>query len=80
MKIIKHGKVILTEGPVLVEGWEVERELTDPPIEEASHEQMLLEVVIPWAQRKLNSAILQNLRRISKEKKAAQNPTETGVN
>jgi hypothetical protein len=80
MKITKFGSVTLTEHSVQVEGWQVERELTDPPIEEATHEQMLLEVAIPWAQKKLNGAILQNLRRISQEKKAEQNPTTTGAN
>ncbi len=79
MKVIKHGIVILTEKAVRVEGWQVERELTDPPLEEASTEQLLLEIAIPFAQKKLNEAILQNLRRISKEKKAAQNlTTKTG--
>lgn len=72
--VIKHGIVILTEKAVRVEGWQVERELTDPPLEEASTEQLLLEIAIPFAQKKLNEAILQNLRRISKEK-AQQNPT-----
>jgi len=75
MKIIKHGVVILTESQVRVEGWQVEREITDPSLDEATHEQMLLEVAIPWAQKKLNGAILQNLQRISQEKKAAINPT-----
>ena len=75
MKVIKHGIVILTEKAVRVEGWRVERELTDPPLEEASTEQLLLEIAIPFAQKKLNEAILQNLQRISKEKKTAQNPT-----
>jgi hypothetical protein len=74
MKIVKHGAVTFTEGPVRVEGWVVERELTDPPLSEATNEQLVLEVAIPWAQKKLNEAIMTNLRRISKEKKA-QNPT-----
>jgi len=81
MKITKYGSVILTPHTVLVEGWQVERELSDPPESEATNEQMLLEVAIPWAQQKLNEAIFQNLQRISKEKKAAQNPTTmTGSN
>ncbi len=74
MKIVKHGVVILTETGVRVEGWQVEREITDPPIEEATNEQLLLEVAVPWAQKKLNEAIYQNLKRISQEKKS-QNPT-----
>ena len=77
MKIITYGVVILTEAKVQVEGWSVQREDTDPPESEATNEQMLLEVVIPWAQKKLNEAILQNLQRISREHKAAA-ATETG--
>ncbi len=74
MKVTKFGVVILTETGVRVEGWQVEREITDPPPEEATNEQMLLEVAVPWAQKKLNEAIYQNLKRISQEKKS-QNPT-----
>jgi hypothetical protein len=74
MRIIKHGVVILTEAKVQVEGWSVQREDTDPPESEATNEQLLLEVAIPWAQKKLNDAILQNLRRISKEHHAEVEP------
>jgi len=80
MKINRYGTVIIAPGPILVEGWLVEREPTDPPESEATNEQMLLEVVIPWAQRKLNDAILQNLKRISQEKKAQNPTTTTGTN
>ena len=68
MIVTKYGTVTLTEGPVKIEGWEVQPELNDPT--DATPEQMLLEVVIPWAQKKLNAAILANLQRVSKEKKA----------
>ena len=74
MRIIKHGVVILTEQGVKVEDWVVERENSDPV--DATPEQMLLEVVVPWAQHKLNEAIGQNLQRISKSRKATKNPTE----
>lgn len=76
MKINKHGVVVLTEQAVRVEGWNVQREDSDPPESEATTEQLLLEVAIPWAQHKLNEAIGQNLQRISKSRKAAKNPTE----
>jgi hypothetical protein len=69
MKINRYGVVILTEAKVQVEGWLVEKEASDPA--EATTEQMLLEVAIPWAQKKLNDAIGQNLQRISREHKAA---------
>ena len=69
MKIRTYGKVIIGEGPIQFEGWNVEQELTDPP--EATPEQMLLEVAIPWAQKKMNDAIAQELLRISKLRKAA---------
>ncbi len=81
MKILTHGTVLLTEGQIRVEGWLVERELTDPPLSEATNEQLVLEVAIPWAQKKLNAAIMENLRRISNEKKAGNplvNPTQFG--
>ena len=74
MKINKVGMVIITENAIRVEGWLMEPEVDDP--KDATHEQMLLEVVIPWAQKKMNAAILENLQRISRERKAAQNPTE----
>jgi hypothetical protein len=78
MKIEKYGTVIIGEGPIKIDGWLVKPELTDPP--EATPEQMLLEVVIPWAQKKLNAAILSELQRVSTQKKAAaaltKNPTE----
>ena len=76
MIIRRYGMVILTQHDIEFEGWLVERELTDPPESEASHEQLLLEVAIPWAQKKMNAAILENLQRISKDIKAAKNPTE----
>lgn len=71
MKILKHGVVILTEGPVRVEGWNIQRESTDPPESEATNEQLLLEVAIPWAQQRLNAAIGANLQRVAKLRKAA---------
>lgn len=81
MKIITVGRVILTPYDIKFEGWNVQRESTDPPLSEATNEQMVLEVAIPWAQKKMNEAILQNLQRISREKKAVQNPTTiTGGN
>jgi hypothetical protein len=76
MKIVNHGVVIISKQDIRVEGWLVTRESTDPPESEATHEQLVLETVIPWAQKKMNAAILQNLQRISKDIKAAKNPTE----
>ena len=64
MIIRKYGVVILTEGKIQVEGWLVERTASDP--DEATNEQLLLEVAIPWAQKKLNDAIMGELRKISK--------------
>lgn len=80
MKITKYGVVIITHGGIKIEDWLVESEPSDPP--EATKEQMLLEVTIPWAQKKLNAAILANLQRISREKKATQveNPTTASGN
>jgi len=69
MKINQYGHVILTKDKILVEGWLVEREASDP--EDATNEQLLLEVAIPWAQQKLNDAIMQELRKVSKMRKDA---------
>jgi hypothetical protein len=76
MKIARYGVVILTENAVKAEGWLMTPEATDPP--DATEEQMLLETVIPWAQKKMNEAILNNFRRISAEKKAANLTTTSG--
>jgi hypothetical protein len=69
MKVIQYGSVILTPGPVKVEDWIVEREASDPA--DATEEQLLLEVAIPWAQRKLNAAIMGELRKVSAMRKEA---------
>ena len=76
MKIIKHGTVTLTDGPVQVDGWLIEREPTD--LADASNEELLLEVVIPWAKNRLAAAIYEGLKDASKRKKAslAHNLTE----
>lgn len=68
MKITQYGTVTFTQNDVQVSGWLVEREDADPV--EATAEELLLETVIPWAQAKLNDAIMGNLRRISKLRKA----------
>jgi len=65
MKINKFGTVILTEGPVRVEGWNYSREPEDPV--DATDEQLLLEFAIPWAQERLrkatNGAVLDVMQR-----------------
>jgi len=70
MKIHKFGTVILTEGPVKVEGWNVEREPEDPS--DATTEQLILGFAIKWAQERLtvatNSAILDVFRDAAKKK------------
>jgi hypothetical protein len=67
MKIHKYGTVILTEGPVKVDGWNIERESDDPAY--ATDEQLLLKFAITWAQKKLNAAILNDLQRAAKTRK-----------
>jgi hypothetical protein len=69
MKINKHGAFIMTENAVRVEGWLVEREVTDPA--DATTEQLLLEVAIPWAQKKLNETIANELRKVAKLRRDA---------
>ena len=60
MKIIQYGAVIITKKDISVEGWLLEPEESDPV--DATPEQMVLEVVIPWAQKRMNEAIMKNLR------------------
>lgn len=55
MKIIQYGTVILTEGPVKVEGWTIEREPSDPM--NATEEQLLLDFAITWAKARLAAAV-----------------------
>jgi hypothetical protein len=71
MKIVTVGAVILTENKIAVEGWLVERDETDPPLSEATNEQLLLEVAIPWAQKRMNAAIGMELKRVGASRKAA---------
>jgi hypothetical protein len=78
MKITRYGSLIFTEKTIQLDGWAVLPELDDP--KDATPEQMLLETVIPFAQKKMNEAIMANLKRISKEKKAANPTTVTGSN
>jgi hypothetical protein len=70
MKIIKYGVVILTEGPVRVEDWVVEREPDDP--KDATEEQLLLGYAIHWAQQKFdaayNSAAMDVFRKTAKDR------------
>ena len=82
MKINKFGTVTLTQGNVLVEGWEIEREPEDP--ENATNEQLLLGFAIKWAEERLrvatNSAVLEVFRKNAKAKLAAQLGTLPKVN
>jgi hypothetical protein len=73
VKIIEYGTVILTRKDIRVEGWLMEPEASDPAY--ATSEQVLLEVVIPWAQKRMNEAIMKNLIHNQAVAKA-QNPTE----
>jgi hypothetical protein len=70
MKVNRYGAVIIVDKDVRVEGWLVEREPSDPV--DATPEQLLLEVAIPWAQNRMNAAILENMR----YNRAVRNPIE----
>ena len=71
MKIHKYGTVTLTEGPVNIEGWNIQREPDDP--KDATDEQLLLGFAVTWAQERLtaatNSAALDVFRDAAKKKK-----------
>jgi hypothetical protein len=70
MNIIKHGVVILTEGPVRVEDWVVEREPDDPT--DATIEELLLGFAITWAKQRFdaayNSAAMDVFRKTAKDR------------
>lgn len=55
MKIIRHGVVIFTQGDIKIEGWNIEREPSDPA--DATDEQLLLAYAIHFAQEKFKSAM-----------------------
>lgn len=60
MKVIQHGVVILSEGPVQVNGWNIQREASDPA--DATGEQLVLMAAIPWAQARLAQALRQAVK------------------
>lgn len=57
MRIHKYGTVTIhADSPVAtVEGWNVEREVTDP--KDASDEQLLLAYAITWAKDRFEKAV-----------------------
>lgn len=70
MKILKFGTVTLTEGDVLVEDWNFERDEHDPP--DASPEELITGFAIVWAQERfkeaLRSANMDVFRRMIKQR------------
>jgi len=56
MKVTQYGSVKFEpDGKIGIEGWNVQREDTDPA--EATNEQLLLELVINWARERLTAAV-----------------------
>jgi hypothetical protein len=55
MKVIVPGYVIISPGPIRVEGWVVDREDTDPDI---PTEQLLLAHAVKEALQRLQAAVL----------------------
>lgn len=55
MRIITHGVVIISDEKISVEGWNVQREPSDPP--QAKTEELLLAVVVEWALAKLQTEV-----------------------
>jgi hypothetical protein len=72
MKITKYGTVIISEGPIRVDGWLVERELSDPST--ATTEQLLLDFAITWAKNKFQAALNREVLNVMRARQ--QNPTE----
>ena len=75
MKVTKYGVVVLTEGPVRVEGWLIEREPSDPT--EATNEELLLEVAINWAQKRFEAALRDAARQAFEKKLFAKPKRQT---
>lgn len=80
MKVKRVGTVTFTETTIKVEDWILIPEASDP--QDATPEELLLEVAIPWAQKKLRDAMTEALQEVSRKRKAAlSNPTTvTGSN
>ena len=74
MKITQYGTVILTTGPVRIEGWRVQREPEDPP--EAKTEQLLLEFAINWAKDRLTAAVSNAMLDVARAKIAKERADE----
>ena len=71
MKINKIGVVVFTDGDIKIEGWQAEREDSDPA--DATNEQLLLAYAIHWANEKFRQAgqgaTLELMRRLMLRKK-----------
>lgn len=55
MKIVKYGTVVISSGPIQVEGFIGEPEASDPA--EVPPEQLLLACVIDWAKTRFQAAV-----------------------
>jgi hypothetical protein len=77
MQIKKFGVVILTNGPVRVEDWLVEREPSDPI--DATNEQLLLDFAITWAERRFDAALQDAARKALAKKLFAKLPKKIYV-
>lgn len=70
MKVNRYGTVTLSEGPIRVDGWLIEREPDDPA--DATSEQLLLAVAIDWARERFDAAVqnaeLNVIRHVLKER------------
>jgi hypothetical protein len=70
MRIAKYGTVTFTEGDIKVDGWDVQREDSDPA--DATNEQLFLAVMLHWAHEKFHQAeqgvVLDLMRRLALKK------------
>lgn len=73
MIIKTHGVVIIGEGPIKVEGWNVQREDGDP--KDATDEQLLMDVVIKWARDRFNTACNRAVLAATKKQQQVSLPT-----
>lgn len=79
MRIVKYGTItILQDQGPKIEGWQVERELTDPV--DAKDEELLLDVVMTWAREKFRAACNSAVMDVARRRQEANPTTKSGLN
>lgn len=73
MKIITYGSVTFQHsGPIKIEGWNVEREPSDPV--DATDEELLLDLVITWAKEMLRKSVNRAVMDVAAQRQSGAMP------